>query len=65
MQRISSVLLFGLLGLTACDSPEQLNTITLAPPVADQKETWIGTGAQRRRDEYYWIRGDDRSDPKV
>lgn len=65
MQRISSVLLFGLFGLTACDSPEQLNTITLAPPVADQKETWIGTGAQRRRDEYYWIRDDDRSDPKV
>ena len=51
--------------LMACDRTELRHRNTSGAPIADQVETWIGTGDQKRRDEYYWIRDDSRSDPKV
>jgi len=65
MQPISFLLLLTGFGLTACDAPSKIQDPISAPPVAEQVPTWIGAGDQRRLDEYYWIRDDERSDPKV
>ena len=65
MQPISFLVLLIIFGLTACEAPSKVQEAILAPPVAEQVPTWIGAGDQRRLDEYYWIRDDDRSDPKV
>ena len=65
MQSIPFLLLLTLFGLTACEAPSKVQKPTIAPPVAEQVPTWIGAGDQRRLDEYYWIRDDERSDPKV
>ena len=51
--------------LIACDPIEQSNNDMSVAPVADLEDTWIGTGDQRRKDEYYWIRDDSRSDPRM
>jgi len=65
MQPISFLLLLTGFGLTACDAPSKIQDPISAPPVAEQVPTWIGAGDQQRLDEYYWIRDDERSDPKV
>lgn len=65
MQPISFLLLLTGFGLTACDAPSKIQDPISAPPVAEQVPSWIGAGDQQRLDEYYWIRDDERSDPKV
>ncbi|MAQ10475.1 MAG: oligopeptidase B [Gammaproteobacteria bacterium] len=51
--------------LSACDKPEPGHRAAISPPIANQVDTWIGSGDQRRLDEYYWIRDDSRTDPQV
>ena len=51
--------------LSACDKPEPGHSAAISPPIANQVDTWIGSGDRRRLDEYYWIRDDSRTDPQV
>ena len=51
--------------LSSCDKPESGHSAVISPPIANQVDTWIGSGDQRRLDEYYWIRDDSRTDPQV
>jgi oligopeptidase B len=62
--RLGAILAFPTL-ILGCKAPEETPVQGLEPPVADRIEHWVDGATTPRLDEYYWIRDDSRSNPKV
>ena len=62
--RLGAILAFPTL-ILGCEAPEETPVQGLEPPVADRIEHWVDGATTPRLDEYYWIRDDSRSNPKV
>jgi len=51
--------------LSACDNNSQIDTSSIAAPVAKKVPFVIGTHRHERSDNYYWMRDDTRKDPEI
>lgn len=64
MTRLKVLPFVSLLFLVGC-SEEDKPISEFTPPVAAQKDKVLTSHGHERRDEYYWIRDDSRSDPEM